>query len=461
MATDKGYFSFLAGGAPVLDLDASVLDKLGHYMSRELPRGNSVTSAIYVYFGQFMAHDMTHLARSDQMPAAHTIKPEDLVQKRSSCLDLDSVYGSGFEDPNIRVSANSGRMVLGETAVEDCHGATLNDLPRVERHPDLKPHIPDERNDENLLTAQMHVLFLKLHNRFVQIGQQQGVKQAKELFRFARRETINVYHQIILEDFLRRMLHPNIYEQVIEARNYSLFPENSPQLMPIEFSAAAFRFGHSTIRTDYKINDKHRDVPIQRLFKLTGRGHFDDSNARGLPQEFVVDWSQFLSPSKANLMSRIDPKVTRFDLPGSDIPLRLAQRNLRRGTEMGLPSAQNYYEALVAQFPWVRAALRIELLSDAELESSDWLKQQDPKVFELIKCNTPLWYYLLAEAKVKGDGDCLGPLGSLIVGSTILGLLLANHSVVAQASDHWPSPYLKPANRSYITMADVIRETQN
>lgn len=464
MPTDKGYFSFFAGAGSALDLGEAELEALGHHMSRELPRGNAITSAIYVYFGQFLAHDMTHLARADETPASHVVPAGELMQKRSSSLDLDSVYGSGFDDPAIRVSANSGRMVLGETHVDDCEQTTtLNDLPRFDRHPHLKPQIPDERNDENLLTAQMHVMFLKLHNVFVDIAQQQGFQRARDLFQFARRETTNVYHELVLSDFLRRLLHPDIYQRVIVDRTHTLFPENSPQMMPVEFSAAAFRFGHSAIRTDYKINNQHRNVPIQRLFELTGRGRFGGSRARQLPQEFVVDWQQFLPPSKANLMFRLDPKVTHFELLGTDIPLMLAQRNLLRGKEMGLPSAQIYYRRLVEAFPWVCDELNIRLLTEAELASADWLDDQNPELFEAIKDNTPLWYYLLAEARVdeKSDGDRLGPLGSLIVGSTILGLLESNHSAVAKANTHWQNPYIQSANRNHLTMADIVRETQN
>ncbi len=37
---------------------------------------------------------------------------------------------------------------------------------------------------------------------------------------------------------------------------------------------------------------------------------------------------------------------------------------------------------------------------------------------------TPLWYYLLKEGEILGDGEHLGPLGSHIVANTLVGLVI-------------------------------------
>ena len=39
---------------------------------------------------------------------------------------------------------------------------------------------------------------------------------------------------------------------------------------------------------------------------------------------------------------------------------------------------------------------------------------------------TPLWFYILAEAEKRGGGKRLGPLGSLIVAETLVGLLVVD-----------------------------------
>ena len=64
--------------------------------------------------------------------------------------------------------------------------------------------------------------------------------------------------------------------------------------MPVEFSVAAYRFGHSMIRSDYRLNaGTERDVPIftrGRLLHEKG----DLRGFRPLPSGFTIDWSFFI-----------------------------------------------------------------------------------------------------------------------------------------------------------------------
>jgi hypothetical protein len=50
---------------------------------------------------------------------------------------------------------------------------------------------------------------------------------------------------------------------------------------------------------------------------------------------------------------------------------------------------------------------------------------------------TPLWYYILREADVRCGGDRLGPVGALIVGEVLVGLLDLDPSSVRHAPDDW------------------------
>ena len=49
-------------------------------------------------------------------------------------------------------------------------------------------------------------------------------------------------------------------------------------------------------------------------------------------------------------------------------------------------------------------------------------------VYAPFGASTPLWYYILAEAKVAADGLHLGPVGGRIVAETLIGLLRADPS---------------------------------
>src|SRR5436190_2025020 len=80
----------------------------------------------------------------------------------------------------------------------------------------------------------------------------------------------------------------------------------------------------------------------------------------------------------------------------------LAMRDLQRGVATGLPSGE-----AVARFVG-EEPLRAE---EVGLTEFGWSGE------------TPLWYYLLKEAEAREDGERLGPVGSLIVGEVLLGIV--------------------------------------
>ena len=50
---------------------------------------------------------------------------------------------------------------------------------------------------------------------------------------------------------------------------------------------------------------------------------------------------------------------------------------------------------------------------------------------------TPLWYYVLKEAEVREDGERLGPVGSLIVGEVLLGIVDADPESFRSVDPSW------------------------
>ena len=66
----------------------------------------------------------------------------------------------------------------------------------------------------------------------------------------------------------------------------------------------------------------------------------------------------------------------------------------------------------------------------------DFLKNSQSKLFE----RTPLWFYILAEAE-KAGGNRLGEVGSFLVASTFVGVLLADpDSALSRGFDPGQSP---------------------
>jgi hypothetical protein len=86
----------------------------------------------------------------------------------------------------------------------------------------------------------------------------------------------------------------------------------------------------------------------------------------------------------------------------------LPQRNLLRQLTWGLPSGQA-----------IARAIRVPVLGPSELSDIGGVHRP-------FAASTPLWYYILAEAKVLAGGLHLGPVGGRIVTETLIGLLRAD-----------------------------------
>lgn len=71
--------------------------------------------------------------------------------------------------------------------------------------------------------------------------------------------------------------------------------------------------------------------------------------------------------------------------------------------------------------------------------------------------STPLWYYILAEAELIGDGIVLGPTGARIVGEVFIGLLqLDSRSYLRAAPSGW-RPTLPTQTPGDFKMSDLLR----
>jgi hypothetical protein len=91
-------------------------------------------------------------------------------------------------------------------------------------------------------------------------------------------------------------------------------------------------------------------------------------------------------------------------------PTVLPQRNLLRHLTWSLPSGQA-----------VAKAMGVTPLSASDLAGIG-------SVYTPFATSTPLWYYILAEAKAFTDGLHLGPVAGRIVTETLIGLLRADPS---------------------------------
>lgn len=438
-----GFFSLF--DLPPTIFNAGVLKRLADAMGAAVIPGDSSCDSGYVYLGQFITHDITKRASP---PANEFVPASELVQQRTPALDLDNVYGDGFGDAKIAVDVHTGKMLLGRVVDSKDRAGSEDDLPRTD---DLKARIGDERDDENLLIAQLHVQFLKLHNLFVdRVREKMPELQPEELFNEARRNLTLCYQDVVLYDFLPVVLDREVWDQVIRSKKVTLWQPIRAEMarMPIEFAAAAFRFAHAMVRPSYAINDRV-SIDANGLFAMTGAKGFGDRP--GLPDTHIVDWRLFFAdlcppeelPVPPNKALPIDPTVGfEIDQQGargvSTGKISLAGRDLSTGNFSMLPDAQTIVRHLQATYP---AFGSLEALTDEELNPAGLLRhlrrdggKPGDDYYGLTK-KSPLFYYVLCEAYARHRGDRLGPLGSLIVAETLRALIALSSPSVLHKDD--------------------------
>jgi hypothetical protein len=394
--------------------------------------GESTVPAGFAFLGQFIDHDITLDPLSS---LARRNDPDALRNFRTPELDLDSVYGSGPETaPYLYESplqgGNHERLLVATDGRAD-----------VPRNAEAVALIGDHRNDENHLVSQFQYAMLEFHNAIIEwIGE-----DCKDAFEHANQLARWHYHWIVLEEFLPTVCDPAVVEAVREKRNHYTVERGEEPYLPLEFMGAAYRYGHSQIRERYRVNEDTEAA----LF-----GHGEDAFGMGFEApsaEDAVDWRYLfdlkdpdVTPQRARA---IDPLLSPdlLDLPfmnSDDWRGSLASRNLVRGYRLDLPSGQA-----------VARAMDVEVLSNEALGFDEILATHD----QHPDTEAPLWYYVLAEAKVTSGGERLGPVGSHIVAETLVGLLNADPSLFLTVQPGW-TPTLPAPNSGQddFSVADLL-----
>jgi Animal haem peroxidase len=465
---------------------------------------NPTVPAGYTYLGQFIDHDVTFdpvstlQARND---------PDALADFRTPRLDLDSLYGRGkadqpylFErhDPIDRPAGNGSKFLLGDERRPASVERARPDLPRNGEGLAL---IGDPRNDENTIVSQLQSLFLRFHNRMLSLVP--DTLGATAQFLETQRRVRWHYQWIVLHDFLPRIVGEAMADEVRPPGgappNLRVYTPKKDAFMPVEFSVAAYRYGHSMIRPSYSLSSdvlsgsdstKNR-VPI---FSAETDAQANLRGFRPLPAGWGIDWAFFYpdlpqpppqspagtpyapEPDKPLLLPqpsyRIDTVLVDplAHLPGEPVPMgpsgvlttSLAERNLQRGRALSLPSGQAVARRL-GEVPLTDA----DVWSNADDQGLDAKRKEILAAFPQFEGNAPLWFYILREAertRREGfqdpnphGGHHLGPVGGRIVAEVLVGLAFHDHHSYLYQDPLWrPQPPAARADGAF-AMSDLIR----
>jgi hypothetical protein len=425
--------------------------------------------ALYTYLGQFIDHDITF------DPASSLQKqndPDALVDFRTPAFDLDNVYGRGPDDQPYLY--DGGRTFLLGDPIRGGGDANARDLPRNNAQV-RRALIGDPRNDENSIVSQLQGLFLRFHNRLATEHPKVSFGDLQRLVRFH-------YQYVILHDFLPRIVHSSVLADLKTGHHYDaqklrFFHWRHEPFLPVEFSVAAYRLGHSMVRPGYRLNDE----VLLPIFPVLSKGLKDGlTGFRAMNPAWGIDWGRFIdveerkydgtereNQQRLQFAYRIDTSLVNplGELPPQvvgDPPASLAQRNLLRGWRMGLPSGQHVAYALGHQ-PLTDEEIVIgKATDDKDPDARSIADAKFPKVFAK---NCPLWTYILAEAarfkeqvtlpvreKVKVNTPRLGPVGGRIVAEVFLGLMFGDRASLLNLQPTW-----KPNGDAHYGLKDFVQ----
>jgi hypothetical protein len=382
--------------------------------------------------GQFLDHDITFEPTSR---LGVPTQPEATTNFRNPSFDLDSVYlGGPAVAPHLYDAHGKLRVeALGKDGFED--------LPRAA---DGTAIIGDPRNDENAILQGLHAAFLLFHNTVHDMLAADARGHRGALFDEARRLTTWHYQWMIVHEFLPLFVGKAAVDNVLE-RGRRFYRPAGEAFIPVEFQTAAYRMGHSMVRPSYRLNMQGDGGGpfFAFVFDPAGEGQDDPVDLRGgRNMRRFVGWQTFfdfgvdpftgVNEVKPNKLIDRNISSPLFDLPLGALPVpegptSLPARNLLRHLTWQLPSGQA-----------IAREMRAPRLSPADL--------RELRDFGLgFEHDTPLWYYVLAEAEIMERGLRLGPVGGTIVAEVFLGLLQLDRSSYLAAQPDWrpmlPSKY--------------------
>jgi len=410
-------------------------------------RNNTNDTAGVTFVGQFIDHDLTFDATSK---LGVKTDPNASPNSRTPRFDLDSVYGGGpVAQSELYDSANPIKFRL-----ED--GGLFEDLPR---RADGSAIVGDPRNDSNLVISGLHAAFMLFHNHAVDAVTTAGAEPA-DVFAEARRLTTWHYQWLVVNQFLPSFVGQATVDAVL-GRSDRFYAAGKQAFIPVEFSGAAYRFGHSMVRPSYRANlAGDAGLPFfglifdSRVAVADGaeptsdpgdlRGGFRSARRFIGWQTFFDFGGAFTTAVRPNKVIDTILSTPLFALPFSAIahltgapgPTALPQRTLLRHLTWSLPSGQS-----------VAKHLRLPPVHRTDLA--------DLAGFGVgLDRATPLWLYVLREADLVNDGLFLGPVGGRIVAQVMLDLLRADPNSYLVAQPGW-APTLGAGGGSY-TMANFL-----
>jgi hypothetical protein len=351
-------------------LSAREISNLLHSQAEEIENDRHLTAWIYAW-GQFIFHDMGHSPGAGTEPFMITVPTGDpSFDPLSTGTKTIPLTRAGFDPstgtdsdnprqhPNFVSSYLDGSMVYGSTrsrsdALRTFSGGLLKtsegNLPPFntmglrndnDTHvfPDNELYVAgDVRINENIELTSVHALFIREHNRLAaEFAAAHPEWDDDKLFKEARRIVIAEIQHITYAEYLPALMG----ESAIAA--YTGYDNTIDATTAAEFSAAAFRMGHTQLGGDVEFfaNDASEvaeEMPFRDAF----------TNPAAVQEHGIDSILKYLSANNAQEMDLPVLDEFRnflFGPPGSG-GLDLVALDIQRGRDMGLSDYNSTREA--------------------------------------------------------------------------------------------------------------------
>ena len=260
-------------------------------------------------------------------------------------LDLSQLYGHDLEQQNRLRSFKDGLL-----KVSFLNGYNREYLPKLakgscsdEDSDMLCFDSGDSRTSQNMMLTSIHTIWMREHNRFARALSQVNPEWTDEiLFQESRRILNAVYQNIIYSEWLPIIIGSNhMNSNYLSVRENDYFFGYDCRVNPnvaVEFSTAAFRFGHSLIRSyiskGSQILGQTMNLTLRNVVKKPTEGYLSgglDAIFRGLLIDSATKMDNHFTDEISNHLfetSDVKAQTKRFSLPSI---------NIMRGRDIGLP----------------------------------------------------------------------------------------------------------------------------
>jgi hypothetical protein len=399
----------------------------------------------YTYLLQLVAHDLVDTTVPFWAAAEAGVPSRNM---RDQTLGFDTIYGGGptvcpmaFEDAGAMVDYRN-QLRLGKIGDAVRLGLTtgacpMRDLARLKLETAPPPSnfedasqvfVADVRNDDNTLLSQIVVLFSIVHNA---IAAKLARLEPQARFAHASTAVLSMYHAIIRQDLLPKLLHAQVYDAVSGRASGSGDWLWRGEAVPLEFTHGAFRVGHAMVRPFYRFNTGNTFA----VSEMIGGPVLGEAVRDPLPSIWIVEWSRFFDDlgntpnySLKLAMHQQLPLdfVGIFHPIAVNSPEHLTMRDWLSAANARMWKLDKLLDAAKAHYPdltfmgcdrigtWLTDLVKNSLGTAAD-------KATVTRNADLLRTDLPLPLYILLESQLDPTiaGAHMGPLGSVIVGETI------------------------------------------